>query len=139
MLVLARLTTPIILAASLIAACRPAPPATRYPLRGRVVEVQVADRQITIANIQKTVAEYFKIRIADLQSKDRSRTVARPRQMAMALTKELTNHSLPEIGDAFGGRDHTTVLHACRKISELLEANTQTKEDHANLQRLLAR
>ena len=97
------------------------------------------DRQITIANIQKTVAEYFKIRIADLQSKDRSRTVARPRQMAMALTKELTNHSLPEIGDAFGGRDHTTVLHACRKISELLEANTQTKEDHANLQRLLAR
>lgn len=97
------------------------------------------DRQITIANIQKTVAEYFKIRIADLQSKDRSRTVARPRQMAMALTKELTSHSLPEIGDAFGGRDHTTVLHACRKISELLEADTQTKEDHANLQRLLAR
>ncbi len=97
------------------------------------------DRQITIANIQKTVAEYFKIRIADLQSKDRSRTVARPRQMAMALTKELTNHSLPEIGEAFGGRDHTTVLHACRKISELLEADTQTKEDHANLQRLLAR
>jgi chromosomal replication initiator protein len=97
------------------------------------------DRQITIANIQKTVAEYFKIRIADLQSKDRSRTVTRPRQLAMALTKELTSHSLPEIGDAFGGRDHTTVLHACRKVSELLEMNTQVKEDHANLQRLLAR
>ncbi|MGQ7114103.1 helix-turn-helix domain-containing protein, partial [Escherichia sp. TWPC-MK] len=73
-----------------------------------------------IANIQKTVAEYYKIKVADLLSKRRSRSVARPRQMAMALAKELTNHSLPEIGDAFGGRDHTTVLHACRKIEQRL-------------------
>ena len=77
------------------------------------------DKLITIENIQKTVAEYYKVKIADLLSKRRSRSVARPRQMAMALAKELTNHSLPEIGDAFGGRDHTTVMHACRKIAEL--------------------
>src|SRR5690606_20499608 len=74
------------------------------------------DRLVTIDNIQKTVAEYFKIRISDLQSKSRSRSVTRPRQMAMALAKELTSHSLPEIGEGFGGRDHTTVLHACRKV-----------------------
>ncbi|MGQ7093239.1 chromosomal replication initiator protein DnaA, partial [Escherichia coli] len=74
------------------------------------------EKLVTIDNIQKTVAEYYKIKVADLLSKRRSRSVARPRQMAMALAKELTNHSLPEIGDAFGGRDHTTVLHACRKI-----------------------
>jgi chromosomal replication initiation ATPase DnaA len=70
------------------------------------------EKLVTVENIQKTVAEYYKIRIADLLSKRRSRSIARPRQVAMALAKELTNHSLPEIGDAFGGRDHTTVLHA---------------------------
>ena len=77
----------------------------------------VQDRLVSIENIQKTVAEYFKLRVADLLSKRRSRSVARPRQLAMALAKELTNHSLPEIGDAFGGRDHTTVLHGCRRIA----------------------
>ncbi|NMU34053.1 helix-turn-helix domain-containing protein, partial [Vibrio parahaemolyticus] len=77
------------------------------------------EKLVTIDNIQKTVAEYYKIKVADLLSKRRSRSVARPRQLAMALAKELTNHSLPEIGDAFGGRDHTTVLHACRKIEQL--------------------
>ncbi|MCO4837981.1 MAG: chromosomal replication initiator protein DnaA, partial [Oceanospirillaceae bacterium] len=81
------------------------------------------DRKVSIDNIQKTVASYYKIKIADILSKRRSRSVARPRQLAMALAKELTNHSLPEIGDAFGGRDHTTVLHACRKIKELREAD----------------
>ena len=74
---------------------------------------------VTIENIQKTVADYYKVRMADLLSKRRSRSVARPRQVAMALAKELTSHSLPEIGDAFGGRDHTTVLHACKRIKEL--------------------
>jgi chromosomal replication initiator protein len=77
------------------------------------------EKLVTVENIQKTVAEYYKIRIADLLSKRRSRSIARPRQVAMALAKELTNHSLPEIGDAFGGRDHTTVLHACRRVKEL--------------------
>ena len=77
------------------------------------------EKLVTIDNIQKTVAEYYKIKVADLLSKRRSRSVARPRQMAMALAKELTNHSLPEIGDAFGGLDHTTVLHACRNIEQL--------------------
>lgn len=81
------------------------------------------DKLITIENIQKTVAEYYKVKVADLLSKRRSRSVARPRQMAMALAKELTNHSLPEIGDAFGGRDHTTVLHACRVINEFKQSN----------------
>lgn len=95
------------------------------------------DRQVNISNIQRTVAEYYKIKMADLLSKRRNRSVARPRQMAMALAKELTNHSLPEIGDAFGGRDHTTVLHACRKIAELKEADSDIKEDHKNLLRLL--
>lgn len=95
------------------------------------------DKLITIENIQKTVAEYYKVKIADLLSKRRSRSVARPRQMAMALAKELTNHSLPEIGDAFGGRDHTTVLHACRKISELKQANQDVEEDYSNLLRIL--
>jgi chromosomal replication initiator protein len=95
------------------------------------------DRLITINNIQKTVAEYYKIRVADLHSKSRARQVARPRQMAMTLSKELTNHSLPEIGDAFGGRDHTTVLHAKRKIEELVAADTRTKEDYNNLLRIL--
>jgi chromosomal replication initiator protein len=96
------------------------------------------DRLVTIENIQKTVAEYYKIRMADLLSKRRSRSIARPRQMAMALAKELTSHSLPEIGDAFGGRDHTTVMHACRVIKELRETQTRTNEDYQNLLRTLA-
>ncbi|CAI1933802.1 Chromosomal replication initiator protein DnaA [Serratia proteamaculans] len=96
------------------------------------------EKLVTIDNIQKTVAEYYKIKIADLLSKRRSRSVARPRQMAMALAKELTNHSLPEIGDAFGGRDHTTVLHACRKIEQLREESHDIKEDFSNLIRTLS-
>ena len=96
------------------------------------------DKLVTIDNIQKTVAEYFKIRVADILSKRRSRSVARPRQIAMSLAKELTNHSLPEIGDAFGGRDHTTVLHACRKIKELKEESHEIKEDVQNLVRILS-
>ena len=92
---------------------------------------------VTIDNIQKMVAEYYKIRIADLLSKKRSRSIARPRQMAMALCKELTNHSLPEIGDAFGGRDHTTVIHACKKIAALKEEELMIKEDFTNLLRTL--
>jgi chromosomal replication initiator protein len=98
----------------------------------------IQDRQISIDNIQRTVAEYYNIKIADLLSKRRNRTIARPRQVAMALAKELTNHSLPEIGDAFGGRDHTTVLHACRKIAELRESSMDLAEDHKNLSRLLS-
>jgi chromosomal replication initiator protein len=93
---------------------------------------------VTVENIQKTVAEYYKIRIADLLSKRRSRSIARPRQVAMALAKELTNYSLPEIGDAFGGRDHTTVLHACRRIKELRESERRIGEDYMNLLRTLA-
>ena len=95
------------------------------------------DKQVSIENIQKTIAEYFKIKVSDLLSKRRSRSVARPRQIAMTLAKELTSHSLPEIGDAFGGRDHTTVLHACRKVKELREANADIREDYNNLMRLL--
>jgi len=94
-------------------------------------------RLVTIENIQKTVAQYYKIRVSDLTCKKRTRSIARPRQLAMALAKELTNHSLPEIGDAFGGRDHTTVLHACRKIKELKESDTRINEDSANLLRML--
>lgn len=93
---------------------------------------------ITIENIQKTVAEYFKIKVADLLSKRRNRSVTRPRQIAMTLAKELTNHSLPEIGDAFGGRDHTTVLHAYRKIKELIESDSDIAEDFRNLMRILS-
>jgi chromosomal replication initiator protein len=96
------------------------------------------EKLVTVENIQKTVAEYYKIRIADLLSKRRSRSIARPRQVAMALAKELTNHSLPEIGDAFGGRDHTTVLHACRRIKELRETERRIGEDYMNLLRTLA-
>lgn len=95
------------------------------------------DKQVSIENIQRVVAEYYKIKISDLHSKRRSRSVARPRQVAMALSKELTNHSLPEIGDAFGGRDHTTVLHACRKIKELRELDSDIQTDVKNLTRLL--
>lgn len=97
----------------------------------------VHERLITIANIQKTVGEYYKVRISDLLSKRRSRSIARPRQIAMALAKELTDHSLPEIGDAFGGRDHTTVLHACRKIAELRQTDGRIREDYERLLREL--
>lgn len=95
------------------------------------------DKLVTIDNIQKTTAEYYKIKVADLLSKRRNRSVTRPRQMAMALAKELTNHSLPEIGDAFGGRDHTTVIHACRKMKELISTSTDVTEDYKNLLRTL--
>ncbi len=95
------------------------------------------DKLVTIDNIQRTVAEYYKIKVADLLSKRRNRSVARPRQTAMALAKELTNHSLPEIGDAFGGRDHTTVLHACRMIVELRQSDADIEEDYTNLLRIL--
>ncbi len=91
------------------------------------------DKLVSIDNIQKTVAEYFKIKMSDLLSKRRNRSIARPRQIAMALAKELTNHSLPEIGDAFGGRDHTTVLHACRKVKELRGTSRDIEEDYDNL------
>jgi chromosomal replication initiator protein len=93
----------------------------------------IQDKQVTMENIQKTTAEYYKIRVADLLSKRRNRSIARPRQIAMAMSKELTNHSLPEIGDAFGGRDHTTVLHACRKIKELRSTEHRIEEDYINL------
>ncbi len=92
---------------------------------------------VTIENIQKTVADYYKMRVADLLSKRRSRSVARPRQVAMALAKELTSQSLPEIGDAFGGRDHTTVLHACKRIKELRDIDVRMSEDYSNLLRTL--
>lgn len=95
------------------------------------------DRQVTIDNIQKTVAEYYKIRASDLVSSKRNRSIARPRQVAMALAKELTKHSLPEIGSAFGGRDHTTVLHATRKVTSLREADASIEEDYNNLLRTL--
>jgi chromosomal replication initiator protein len=95
------------------------------------------ERLVTIENIQKTVAEYYKIRVADLLSKRRSRSIARPRQVAMALARELTNHSLPEIGDAFGGRDHTTVMHACDRIKDLREIERRASEDYLNLLRIL--
>jgi len=95
-------------------------------------------RLVTIENIQKTVADYYKVRVADLLSPRRTRSIARPRQVAMALSKELTSHSLPEIGDAFGGRDHTTVMHACKRIRELRESEQRTQEDYSNLLRTLA-
>jgi chromosomal replication initiator protein len=97
----------------------------------------VQDRLVSIENIQKTVAEYFKLRVSDLLSKRRSRSVARPRQLAMSLAKELTSHSLPEIGEAFGGRDHTTVLHGCRRIASLRETESRVEEDYVNLLRTL--
>ncbi|HLS05403.1 MAG TPA: chromosomal replication initiator protein DnaA [Wenzhouxiangella sp.] len=97
----------------------------------------VHDRLITMENIQKTVAEYYQLRVSELLSRRRSRSIARPRQMAMYLTKQLTEHSLPEIGDAFGGRDHTTVLHACRKIESLCESDGRLREDQVRLTRKL--
>ncbi len=95
------------------------------------------DRLVSVDNIQRVVAEYYKIKVSDLHSKRRSRSVARPRQVAMYLAKDLTNHSLPEIGNVFGGRDHTTVLHACRKIKELLDSDADIREDVKNLLRSL--
>lgn len=100
--------------------------------------ISLQDKLVTVENIQKTVAEYYKIKLADLISSRRNRSLARPRQLAMALAKELTNHSLPEIGKAFGGKDHTTVLHACRKIKELLAADKNLEEDYTNLLRTLS-
>ncbi len=107
---------------------------TKNALRDLLI---IQDKQVTIENIQKTTAEYYKIRVADLLSKRRNRSIARPRQVAMAISKELTNHSLPEIGDAFGGRDHTTVLHACRKIKELRKTEQRIEEDFVNLTNIL--
>jgi chromosomal replication initiator protein len=119
-----------------------------YRFTGRAINLDFAkealrdllalqERLVSIENIQKTVADYFKIRVGDLLSKKRSRSIARPRQIAMALAKELTNHSLPEIGDAFGGRDHTTVLHGCRRIVSLRETDKRVDEDYLNLLRTL--
>jgi chromosomal replication initiator protein len=99
--------------------------------------IAAQDKQITLENIQKTVADYYKIRTSDLLSGKRTRTIARPRQVAMALAKELTNHSLPEIGERFGGKDHTTVLYATRKVAELRETDPRIEEDYANLLRIL--
>ena len=99
--------------------------------------LNIANRQVSVEGIQKTVAEYFKIKVADMHSKKRSRNVARPRQIAMALAKELTQLSLPDIGEAFGGRDHTTVLHACRKIADLRSANTDITRDVNSLLKVL--
>ena len=108
--------------------------------KARVAGVQLPEEVafFIAKRIQKTVADYYKVRMADLLSKRRSRSVARPRQVAMALAKELTNHSLPEIGDAFGGRDHTTVLHACKRIKDLRDTEQRMKEDYSNLLRTLA-
>jgi ATPase involved in DNA replication initiation len=116
-------------------------------LRGEALTVEFAratlkdmlaayERMVTIDNIKRTVAAYYNIRVADLNSPRRTRSLARPRQVAMALAKELTQHSLPEIGESFG-KDHTTVLHACRKIAELREEDVKYREDYENLQRQL--
>jgi len=98
----------------------------------------VQSKLVTLENIQKTVAEYFRIKVSDLHSARRSRSITRPRQMAMALAKELTQHSLPEIGQAFGGRDHTTVIHACRKVTELREGDANVDNDYKILLRTLS-
>ena len=95
------------------------------------------ERKISIENIQKTVVDFYGIRVADLKSKRRNRQIARPRQIAMALAKELTSMSLPDIGDAFGGRDHTTVIHACKKVDELTRTDSKIQEDYASLQKIL--
>ncbi len=100
--------------------------------------ITLQEKLVTIENIQKTVAEYYKIRISDLNSSRRTRSITRPRQIAMALAKEVTNHSLPEIGEAFGGRDHTTVLHACRKTKELRQSDVKINDDYVNLLRILS-
>jgi chromosomal replication initiator protein len=98
----------------------------------------VHDRLVTIENIQKAVADFYQLRVADLLSKRRTRSIARPRQMAMFLAKQMTDHSLPEIGNAFGGRDHTTVLHACRKIEALCETDARLREERSRLTRELS-
>jgi chromosomal replication initiator protein len=98
----------------------------------------IQSKLISVDNIQRTVAEYYKIKMADMISKRRNRSVARPRQMAMCLSKELTNHSLPEIGSYYGGRDHTTVMHACRTINDLRKSDTDIEEDYQNLMRSLS-
>ncbi|MGH8570833.1 MAG: helix-turn-helix domain-containing protein, partial [Gammaproteobacteria bacterium] len=95
------------------------------------------DKSVTMEGIQKVVAEFYKMRVSDLLSRRRNRSIARPRQLAIALAKELTNHSLPEIGDAFGGRDHTTVLHACRRIAALRIGDTGINDDFVTLTRIL--
>jgi len=100
--------------------------------------ISLQDKLVNISNIQKTVAEYFKIRIADLSSKSRKQTIARPRQIAMCLARELTSHSFPEIGDAFGGRDHTTVINACKRIKALRDSDIKVSEDYLNLLRTLS-
>ena len=99
--------------------------------------LSVANRQITVDGIQKTVADYFQLRLSDMHSKKRSRNVARPRQVAMALAKDLTQMSLPEIGEAFGNRDHTTVLHGCRRTESLLARDQTTRQAVTELRRLL--
>ena len=100
--------------------------------------IAVHDRLVSIDNIQKTISDYYNVSLSDLLSKSRSRSIARPRQIAMSLAKELTEKSLPEIGRAFGGRDHTTVIHACKKINELRESDSRTNDDYQNLQRQLS-
>jgi chromosomal replication initiator protein len=100
--------------------------------------ISLQDKLVNIDNIQKTVAEYYKIRVADLSSKNRRQSITRPRQMAMCLARELTSHSFPEIGDAFGGRDHTTVINACKRINELKETDSKVEEDYSNLLRSLS-
>ncbi len=100
--------------------------------------IALQNKRISIDNIQKTVAEYYKIRTSDLLSAKRTRSIARPRQIAMALAKELTQYSLPEIGNQFGGRDHTTVLHATRKVKELRDSDQLIDEDYINLLRTLS-
>lgn len=100
-------------------------------------QLAVMDKMVTMDRIKKLVAEYFNIRVSDLDSKSRARNITRPRQLAMALSKELTNHSLPEIGEKFGGRDHTTVLHACRKVRELVQSDGPFEEAHRILSRTL--
>ena len=100
--------------------------------------ITLQDKLVNIDNIQKTVAEYYKIRVSDLSAKNRKQTITRPRQIAMSLARELTSHSFPEIGDAFGGRDHTTVMNACKRVSELKESDAKFAEDYSNLLRTLA-
>jgi chromosomal replication initiator protein len=95
--------------------------------------LMLQEKLVTIENIQRTVADYYKLRVSDLISTSRLRPISRPRQIAMTLAKELTSHSLPEIGEAFGGRDHTTVLHACRKVEELQKNDEKVREDFINL------
>ncbi len=97
----------------------------------------IQNRQISVENIQKTVADYYKIKVSEMYSKKRTRNIARPRQIAMALAKELTQLSLPDIGEAFGGRDHTTVLHACRKVAALKTTNSEITRDINSLLKVL--